>query len=93
LCTECNNLTGGWYAPSYLSLVSAILDQIEANPDATTIQIQQLNHPSRILKQILTMFFSINGATFQEANENLKEFVLNRDSTSLSDEYRILAFS
>ena len=92
LCSECNSLTGTWYAPSYIEFTSSILRVIDGKKysELNEIQIESEIFPLRLLKQILTMFFSLNGEGFQKNNLELKEFVLHKESQKMPLDLKVL---
>jgi len=48
--------------------------------------------PLSILKQIITMFFSVNPETFRVPNEELVRFILNKETRYLSPKYRFFVY-
>jgi len=48
--------------------------------------------PLPILKQIITMFFSVNGNRFHAAQPELAHFVLNREARGLNPKLRVFAY-
>jgi len=49
-------------------------------------------YPLRVLKQIVCMFFSVNGPQFQKNQPELVRFVLNREMNGFPHHVRIYAF-
>jgi len=45
-----------------------------------------------VIKQIITMFFSVNGAQFQTAQPDLARFVLDRDRRGLDKKVRLFCY-
>lgn len=92
LCESCNNTTGLWYAPAFSDWCvqgANILIKTGFNPRIFTIQYI---FPLRIIKQIVTMFFSVNPDTFASVNPELVKFVLNKDKMYLSPKYRFFMY-
>jgi hypothetical protein len=92
LCPKCNNNTGSWYGKNFVDWCYQgfeILLRSKGNP--SLIYLNYL-FPLRILKQIITMFFSVNGPEFCDANPELVKFVLNRDKKYLSPKYRFFVY-
>lgn len=92
LCPKCNNDTGSWYGKDFVDWCYQgfeILVRSKGNP--SLIYLNYL-FPLRILKQILTMFFSINAPEFRDANPDLVKFVLNRYYKYLSLKYRFFVY-
>lgn len=92
LCLKCNNDTGSWYGRSFVDWCYQGLEiLLKTNAKPTLIYLNYL-FPLRILKQIITMFFSVNGPGFGDANPALVKFVLNRDEYNLSPKYRFFVY-
>ena len=92
LCPVCNNNTGSWYAKDFVDWCYQgydILFRSKGNP--SLIYLNNL-YPLRILKQIITMFFSINSPKFCDAHPELVKFVLNRDKKYLSQQYGFFVY-
>lgn len=92
LCPRCNNDTGSWYGKNFVDWCYQgyeILSRTRGRP--SLIYLNYL-FPLRIIKQIFTMFFSINGPGFADANPELVKFVLNRDYKNISPKYRLFAY-
>jgi len=92
LCESCNNTTGRWYAPAFANWCvqgAEILIRTEFNPRIFTIQYI---FPLRIIKQIVTMFFSVNPDTYASVNPELVEFVLNKEKMYLPPKYRFYVY-
>ena len=61
LCKDCNNKTGSWYGPAYQDMARRIAVALQ-HPEITTSQgigIKDV-YPLRFLKQIISMFCSVN---------------------------------
>ncbi len=92
LCERCNNNTGRWYARSFAHWCvqgATVLIKTDFNPRIFTIHYI---FPLRVIKQIVTMFFSVNHEGFATANPELVEFVLNRDKLYLPPQYRFYVY-
>lgn len=93
LCKECNNNTGSWYGKAYVEFVRTIeyaLKDVNSN-EVCTLGIKDI-YPLRIIKQIISMFCSINSNRLDEMRE-LREFVLNKENFGLDkSKYRICMY-
>ena len=92
LCESCNNNTGSWYAPAFAGWClqgAKVLIRTDFDPRLFTIQYI---FPLRILKQIVTMFFSVNSPKFAAVNPELVKFVLDRDRSYLPPKYRFYMY-
>lgn len=92
LCPTCNNNTGSWYADAFATWCvqgAQVLVKTDFNPRLFTLHYVL---PLRVLKQIVTMFFSVNSKEFADVNPELVEFVLNRNRAYLSPKYRFYVY-
>lgn len=92
LCPRCNNLTGGWYGVRFVDWCyhgKRILNLTQGNP--TLIYMHYL-FPLAILKQIVTMFFSVNPSGFSKVHPELVRFVLNKNAKYLPPKYRFFVY-
>jgi hypothetical protein len=92
LCEKCNSDTGGWYVPAYSDWAAQAMSILMAASGRPTLTILYRLFPLRVLKQIVCMFFSVNGPTFQAAQRELVRFVLNRESREFPKNIRIYCF-
>lgn len=93
LCKECNNNTGAWYGSEF-NLISHIMHQTLSeyiSDKVNGIGIKEV-HPLRFLKQVISMFCSINN--FEDIRmEGLRKFVLNKAETGLDKtQYKICMY-
>jgi hypothetical protein len=87
LCPRCNGDTGRWYAPKFIDWCTQAKDVLNrSNGDAKLVHSYNI-FPLAILKQVVTMFFSINNDTFRKENQELVSFVKNKENKYLSDRY------
>lgn len=89
LCEKCNNSTGRWYAKSYGMFIRQGYFGLK---DFGWSKIKHQNvymlsfrdiYPLRVIKQIFTMFCSINGPNFTEVHPDIREFILDRESVQI----------
>ncbi|MEC0242754.1 hypothetical protein P4H66_23365 [Paenibacillus dokdonensis] len=91
LCPKCNNDTGSYYGSDFIEwtyqnyYLIKTLSEIESN---YTYKI----YPLRVIKQIITMFFSTNGDAFRKAHPDLVKFVLDQNMKYLKPSIRIFTF-
>lgn len=81
LCKECNSLTGSWYGSAYALFAErvALLATSYLDPNYHSVEIKEL-YPLRIVKQILSMFCSINPNL---KIDDLRKFVLDKNSKGI----------
>ena len=93
LCEPCNNLTGSYYGDSYKKFayigMIALTNRIWASK---TITFEYAIQPLNILKQILSMFMSIDTSDQLLNLEGLADFILNKDSNELPDKLRVFIY-
>jgi hypothetical protein len=92
LCIKCNSDTGGWYGRPFVDwCYQAMHILIKSGGKPSLVYLNYLL-PLRILKQVVTMFFSVNADTFGQANPELVRFVLDRDRKYLPPAYRFFIY-
>lgn len=92
LCAKCNNDTGAWYGGAYVDWAHQGMRLLAASGGQPTLAHTYQVYPLRVIKQVVTMFFSVNTEKFQSRNEDLVRFVLNRKDVGLPPKYRLFAY-
>ena len=92
LCERCNSLTGHWYGPEFVKWTYRAAEVIAASGGKPTLYHLYHIHPLRVIKQIATMFFSVNSDRFHEAHPELVEFVLNKERRYLPPQYQFYVY-
>lgn len=92
LCGWCNSFTGRTYAPGFTAWCQQGMEIMYRASGRPMLIYMNYVLPLSVLKQICTMFFSVNTPRFREAHPWLEYFVLNRDSQALPEEYRVYAY-
>lgn len=92
LCIRCNNDTGRWYGSAYASWAHQAMRFVIGGRGRLSLIIAYQLFPLRVLKQIVCMFFSVNGPRFHTVQQDLVRFVLNPKSKELPPHVRIYAF-
>lgn len=99
LCEGCNTFTGHFYADAYVEMVRQAIyiihtlggSDIFKSGEKYIFQFRKL-YPLRIIKEIFTMFFSVNSDQFSKAQPELQKFVLNKEICFINkDKYAIYA--
>ncbi len=94
LCERCNNNTGSWYGKSYIDFAyqcvatKKSIEEEHLPIDKVLFSI----YPLRILKQIITMFFTVNHVVFKDMYPLLKDFILSKESQCFPDGLRIYSY-
>jgi hypothetical protein len=92
LCPGCNNNTGSWYGRDYVNWVYNGMHILRAANSAPSLYYTFHVLPLRVIKQIICMFFSVNGHGFRTKNQYLERFVLNKSLRHLPDDVSIYTF-
>lgn len=92
LCERCNNGAGSWYGSAFVEWCYQGLEiLIRADGKPTLIYPHHIL-PLRIIKQIATMFFSAVSEAFSTENQELVQFVLDRERRYLPSEYSFYVY-
>lgn len=92
LCDRCNNKTGSWYGPKFVEWCYQGMQILERSKGKPTLIYMNYLFPLAILKQIVTMFFSVNTAEFRLAQPYLVDFVLDRERKYLPPDIRFYTY-
>jgi len=88
LCGKCNNDTGANYGNAFVDFIYKGYRETHnkkyINNSRVTITLDKI-YPLRIIKQIMSMFFSINNPNLSNAHEELREFVLSKEKREISE--------
>jgi len=85
LCEECNNNTGSWYGGKFIDFIFQSYIIYNSNSNKKFIKETFYNiYPLAIIKQIISMFASINSPDFFEVNQDLRKFVLDKNEKYLN---------
>lgn len=93
LCRECNNTTGAWYGNSYVEFAHIVHNILGHNiPDnCNGFRIPEM-FPLRFIKQVLSMFCSINNFN-DKRMETLRELVLQKEKRGLDkNKYKVCMY-
>ena len=93
LCQECNNNTGSWYGDAYVDFARAVhsVMQNEDFDGYDGIGFKEF-YPLRFIKQVLSMFCSINGPD-NLALDPIRQFVLDKDAVGIDkSKYKICCY-
>lgn len=92
LCERCNNLTGHWYGSEFVAWCYQGMEIIERSGGKPTLIYLNYIFPLCILKQVVTMFFSVNTDAFHTHNPELVRFILNKETRYLPPRYRFFVY-
>lgn len=96
LCETCNNNTGSWYGPAYIDFACqgyrALNNSAHQGQKEIEVTFSSV-YPLRIIKQILSMFCSINSEEFIAKHPYLRKLILNKNERGLNpDKYTVFMF-
>jgi hypothetical protein len=91
LCERCNSTTGSWYGAEYVAWAKQGLERLQRIPDREEAPffVPFRGRPLRFLKQVVTMFFSVNNDAFADHHPELVKFVRDRSTTGLPRKYKV----
>lgn len=92
LCENCNSKTGGWYGGAFVEWCRQGLEVLEKSGKKPSVLYATEIHPLRVIKQIVTMFFSVNNGRFRELHPDLVSFCLDRERQYLDPRYTVLCY-
>jgi len=92
LCADCNSKTGHWYGSQFVDWCYTGMSVLVDSGGAPKLSYVIHLYPLAVLKEIVTMFFSVNHDRFHTANPDLVRFVLNRDNKGLPNKYRFFIY-
>lgn len=87
----CNEKTGKWYAPSFIAFTWQVADILRAVKGDPLLTYAYYLYPLRVLKQILTMFFSVNDPAIMRQT-GLAPFVLGRNRIGMPRPFRVFLY-
>ncbi|MBO5020637.1 MAG: hypothetical protein J6D52_08235, partial [Clostridia bacterium] len=93
LCQMCNNNTGSWYGEDY-QIVARVIHSILSEPMDPKYQAFGIRdiHPLRFIKQVLSMFCSINNFE-DERIDTLRKFVIDKEAVGLDkSKYKVCMY-
>lgn len=93
LCQTCNNNTGSWYGEDY-RIVARVIHSILSEPRDPKYQAFGIRdiHPLRFIKQVLSMFCSINNFE-DERIDILRKFVIDQKAVGLDkSKYKVCMY-
>lgn len=92
LCKQCNNDTGTWYGEAFANFAHQSLNTLEYAKGKPLLHYPFRIYPLRVIKQIITMFFSVNNDQFRCNHPDLVKFVLDKKKHHLDPDIRISVY-
>lgn len=88
----CNVKTGNWYSHAFVDFAYQGMSILKGTQGRATLIYPFNIFPLRLIKQIITMFFSVNSDRFRLAQPALVRFILNKDEKYLPPNIKVFAF-
>ncbi len=86
LCKRCNNLTGSWYAESYIDFSNHVNKVMRENTGSKDVEIRFNIKPLNFLKQVVCLLLCADQATGTLRNIISKtNFILNKEEKKLPE--------
>jgi hypothetical protein len=92
LCEQCNNNTGSWYGPSYVSWAEKAMELVVRSGGELSLAYPYTIYPLRAFKQVVTMFCSACGPNLCGRFPELRKFVLDKTEQYMPHELRVFAY-
>jgi len=92
LCEKCNSNTGSWYGGALVNWAYQARDVLVGSGFRPILAYPYQLFPLRVLKQIVTMFFSINSSHMRQRSPELADFILSRASRFLPEPFRVFVY-
>ncbi len=90
LCKSCNNMTGTYYGNEYVSIARSVGRILPIKGENDNCIIINEIYPLRFIKQVLSMFCSLNANT---RIDDIRHFVLDKDTFGgLIGKYRVYMY-
>jgi len=92
LCSNCNSFLGTTYVTDYQKYSNSFIEFAKKKHlNAFELKMHGFN-ALNVLKQIASMFFSINNDDFSSHNRDLAEFILEPTSNNLPNRFRLFNY-
>lgn len=92
LCLTCNNFLGNNYVNTYKIVAEASKEILEKYDNvAFSFKIPKLS-PHKLIKQVISMFISMNTSSFTDSHPDLLRFVLNTKEKYLPEKYKVYMY-
>ena len=92
LCRKCNSNTGGWYGNQYIDWCRKGMQILARAGYAPPLIYLYYLYPLPIIKQVISMFCSIECDDFTDRNPELRAFVLYKNKKNLHPKYRFFSY-
>lgn len=94
LCEPCNNRTGSWYGPAYVSFITELARFAHiANTGAFLGSSLVDQFPLRVAKQALCMFAAVFPSEFINENQQFRRLLLNKEYRGSIEPFRLYVYA
>jgi hypothetical protein len=92
LCSSCNNFLGINYVPSYTAYSNSFIDFAKKR-EFNYFEFEMHNfEASKVLKQVVSMFITLNGWKITQHYNELRQYVLDPNSNELPKRFRVFNY-
>lgn len=92
LCESCNSKTGHWYGSHFVDWCYQAAILLNKSKGMASLHYLYYIFPLSVLKQIVSMFLSLNKGLANDTREELARFVLNPEMKHLAPTYRFFTY-
>jgi hypothetical protein len=92
LCSNCNSFLGLKYVNAYSAYSNSFIEFAKKEQFNYFEFTMHDFEAAKVLKQITSMFISLNNWQFSEANPEMREYVLNPENQDLPNKFRIFSY-
>ena len=94
LCKLCNNNTGTWYARDFADFTQQGMENLDKLETVHRYNIAYFKiKPLNVLKQILTMFLSVDKSGYLQKDKKLVSYLLDKESNDLPEKYKVYLYN
>lgn len=92
LCERCNNSTGAWYGDAFVSWTKQGFDWLDKVHGEKMLNLPYYIRPLNVLKQVMVMAIAMSTEPIEEANRELRQFLLNPRQRHIPSDYRAFVY-
>jgi hypothetical protein len=92
LCRDCNSYLGQTFVSAFNAYSNSFIE-LAKRTASNFFEIEMYDFEGlKVLKQTIAMFLAMNSVEFSQNNRELAEFLLDKETNSLPDKYRIFIY-
>lgn len=92
LCNQCNNFLGLNYVNAYTSYSNSFIEFVRKKQFDNFQLTMHDFEAAKVLKQIASMFISLNSWKFSESHSELRKYILNPNAQDIPSRYRFFNY-